>query len=427
MSLTRSAATLLVLACALSVGGCDGDKGTASKRSSEPQTRERGKVAEHAPGEQSTAAHDEAEHGEHEEGQVTLAPAVQERIGLKTAPVQSQAFSAELAATGEVDFDRNRLAHVSPRLAGRVTDVKANLGDEVKKGDWLAAIDSIELGQAKAAYLTASARADVTRRAFEREQKLFEEKISPEREMLEARADWLAARSELNAASETLRLYGLTKRDIENIRFGDPQASIVPLRAPIAGRVVEKHVTQGELVTPEKNLFSIADLSTLWVWTDIFERDLAKVHLGDEVAITTESLPGKVFNGTIGYIEDQVDREARTVRARIDVANDARQLKPGMFVRVRISDPHADAGAAQEQALVLPSAALVREGNDTFVFVQEAPGVFEQRKVRAGRMAGDLVEILSGLEPSDTVVTDGVFFLKSEVKRDQLAEGGHSH
>ncbi len=369
------------------------------------------------------------EHGDekHEEGVVRLTPEVQKRIGLKTAPVQQRAFSAELSATGEVDFDRTRLAHVSPRLDGRVLDVRANLGDEVKKGDRLAAIDSIELGKAKAEYMKAKARADVAARAFEREKKLFEEKISPEREMLEARADWQAARSELNATRETLRLYGLGNKEIDGSRFGDPQASVVPLRAPIAGRIVEKDVTQGELVTPEKNLFSVADLSTLWIWTNIFERDLSKVHLGDDVVIETEALPGKTFTGKIGYIEDEVDREARTVRARIDVSNEARLLKPGMFVRVRISDPHADAGATQENALVVPAGALVRDGKETYVFVRGADGAFEQREVAVGRKAGSEMEIVSGLKPEDSVVVEGAFFLKSEVKREQLAEGGHSH
>lgn len=368
--------------------------------------------------------HGEGEHGEeHVEGVVHLEPPKLERAGIETAIVEVRPLAAQLETTGEVDYDQNRLAHVSPRIPGRVHRVSAQLGALVATGNVLALLDSIELGQAKAAYLVAKATEEVARENHEREERLYKDRISSEKEMLEARGAFLEAAASRESAEETLHLYGLREEEIEALRPGAPGASLLSVRAPFAGRVVEQHVTVGELVTPEDNLFTIADLGRVWIWVDVYERDLGRVHLGDGVAVEVASYPDRTFTGTVTYVGPKVAADTRTIRARLDVTNPEGLLRPGMFARVQLSDPHAQGAVS---SLVVPDSAVQREGTRSIVFVPLGEGRFARREIEVGRHEGQWVEVRSGLKAGERVVIAGVFLLKSELARGELG-GGHSH
>ncbi|MCA8961717.1 MAG: efflux RND transporter periplasmic adaptor subunit, partial [Planctomycetes bacterium] len=258
---------------------------------------------------------------------------------------------------------------------------------------------------------------------YERELGLYEERISSQKEMLDAKADYLEAEASRESSEETLRLYGLSDEKIRSLEPGQRGASTLPVRAPIAGRVVEKHVTVGELVTPSESLFTIADLGHVWIWIDVYERDLAKVHEGDDVEVRVDAFPDRVFAGEITYLSSEVAPETRTVRARIDVGNSERQLRPGMFAKVRLTDPHASGGV---ESLVVPTSAVVRSGERELVFLPEGEARFRAQPIDAGRREGEWVEVVSGLDPGAEVVTEGAFFLKSELAREELG-GGHDH
>lgn len=382
-----------------------------------------------APDEPAAEGHPEdAVHGGEEpsgHGLVALAPEALGRAGIRTARAEIRRLDGLIETTGVVDFEQNRLAHVSPRLAGRVDAVPARLGDAVRAGQLLARIDSIELGQAKGAFLQARARAELAQESFERERGLYADRISSEQDMLAAQADFREAQAGLRAAEETLHLYGLSQEVVDGLHYDDPRASIFDLTAPFGGKVVEKHATLGELVTPEDTLFVLADLSRVWVWIDVYERDLSRVHLGDGVEVSTEAFPGEVARGEVSYLSDQVDRDTRTVRARIDVANPGGRLRPGMFAAVRISDPHAG-GAGGTSTLAIPESAAQRVGDRFVVFVPVGEGRFEQRTLRLGRRAAGWVEVLGGLAEGEAVVTEGAFLLKSEASKEVLG-GGHGH
>lgn len=380
------------------------------------------------PGEPHAEEHGEhEEHGEdrHEEGVVELTPEMLERLEIRTAAVSVRVLPAELQTTGQVDFEQDRLAHVNPRIPGRVERVLADLGDDVRKGQELVIIDSVELGQAKADYLQAKADEELVRQNFEREQGLFAERISSEKEMLVAKAAHLEAVARLRNAEETLRLYGLSDDAVRSMSYERGQASLLPVRAPLAGRVVEKHVTIGELVTPERNLFTIADLGHVWIWIDVYERDLGNVHLEDDVAVTVDAYTGEEFGGKVTYVSDRVDPDTRTVRARIDVENPGHRLRPGMFARVTLSDPHSGSERA-EPSLVVPTGAIQRDGEESVVFVPLGGNRFERRPVELGRATSEFTEILSGLAAGDEVVVAGGFLLKSEASKEQMGTG-HEH
>jgi cobalt-zinc-cadmium efflux system membrane fusion protein len=341
--------------------------------------------------------------------------------GITTAVVGTRALRTEIETTGAVDFDERRLAHVSPRVGGRVESALVDLGESVRAGQVLARIDSIELGEAIGEYLQARARAELARETFEREAGLFADRVSSEQEMLSARAAAREADAAFRGAEEHLHLLGLSDDQVRALGYDQPRASIYEARAPFAGTVVERHVTLGEMVEPQSQLYVIADLSRVWVWIDVFERDLARVHLGDGVELRVDAFPEVAFAGEVAFLASRVESASRTARARIEVPNPDGRLRPGMFARVRISDPHAaDGQAASGAVLVVPESALQRQGDQAVVFVALGDGRFVPRHVRTGRKGEGFLEILEGLAAGESVAVSGTFVLKSEVSKESL-------
>lgn len=368
----------------------------------------------------------EEHHNEVEESIVELSPEAAAGASLETAVVELLAMGRQLETTGQVGFDENRLAHVGPRISGRVERVMASLGDKVESGQALASVDSIELGRSKAEYLQARARHQLRLETYQREKTLYEDRISSEQEVLTARAALREAEAELATAEETLHLYGLSQGEVDRLGYDDPQSSRFSLRTPFEGTVVERHATRGELVEPGANLFTIADLSQVWVWIDIYERDLAGVHLGDDVEVRVDAQPSEVFFGKVTYLADQVDAKTRAVRARLDVPNPEGHLRAGMFARIRLSDPHSIEGDPEGLSTVVPEGAIQRDGSESIVFVALGNLKFERREVSTGRRAGGSVEVLDGVVPGEEVVVEGAFILKSEAAKSELG-GSHAH
>ncbi len=370
------------------------------------------------------AAHEQQ--GDHHEGIVELSTDAMRTAGIRVAPVERRAIPLTLRTTARVDFDERRLAHVSPRINGRVHRVDRDLGDDVAAGEILAVLDSIELGEAKSAHLQARAEEELARETLAREERLFADRISSEQAVIEARARHKNALAALQATAERLRLLGLADGEIAAIHYGDPESALLPVSAPIDGRIVDKHLVVGELVRPGDRIFTIADLTRVWIWIDVFERDLARVHLDDDVAVVTEAWPGRAFHGTVSYIRDEVDADTRTARARIDVDNPDLALKPGMFAEVLLTDPHVAANRDGERLpLAVPASAVQRDGDEWIVFVEVGPGRYQRRAIERGNATESWVEVLDGVAEGERVVVDGAFIVKSEAAREQL--GGHGH
>ncbi len=392
---------------------------SCSRRADHDDEHGESETAEHDA--QAREAEDEHGHDEHgDEGVVELGPEAIERIGLRTEPVVWRSFTGRRTTTGTLGFDEERLAHVGPRVTGRLVRVPGTLGAAVAAGEQLAVLDSTELGEARAAFLRARARHEVAQRRFEREQTLFKDRISSEQEVLEAEAAARESAADLAVARETLRLLGLSGQAIEGLSWEDPESSLVSVRAPFASRVVSREATIGELVSPRKTLFTLADLSEVWLWIDLYERDLSRVAVGARVEVRLDAWPGESFTGELAYVADQVDPASRTVRARVDLPNPERRLKPGMFARVSL--------ASDEEplpVLALPRTAVQRDGDEPIVFVRTGPGRFERREVEIGRTGDELVEILAGVAEGEEVVTEGSFLLRSQASADEL--GGHHH
>ncbi|MEQ9618901.1 MAG: efflux RND transporter periplasmic adaptor subunit [Deltaproteobacteria bacterium] len=364
--------------------------------------------------------------GEHseEEGHIKLSPEALKTLSLETAPVELRNLGGEITTTAVIEPDQTRIAHVSPRIPGRAIEVKAFLGDRVTKGQILAELDSIELGQAKADYLKARANLQVARANYQREDRLYKKQISSEKEYLDAKGEFLRSEAEMNSSRETLRLLGLTDKEIDNLSWGSGKhpPSHFPLLAPFDGTVTEQHIVQGELIKPEDKPYTLADLSHLWIQLDIYEKDLGWVNTGKEVAIKVDSYPDAHFNGKLKYISDMLDESTRTAKARVELNNPDRKLKPGMFATAIISTP----SAGTKEVISIPSSAIQQIRGKTSAFVAENENSFELRELELGNESGNFVEVLKGLTPGEKVVTTGGFYLKSLLLKEEMGEE-HAH
>ncbi len=356
-----------------------------------------------------------------EKNVVKLTKESYELLGFQTAIAERKKTEKLLKVTAEIQFNANKVFHISPRVPGRVVDVFADLGEEVEKGQKLAFLDSIELGRAISDYLTTKTKLEVCKAHFDREKRLWEKKITSEREMLDAKATFLEAEAEFEAAENKLHLLGLSDDDIVELK---PQAHAIatfPILSPFNGTVVEKHITMGEMIEPDTKIFTIADLSILWIILDIYEKDLPKIKRGQQVGVTVRAYPGEEFIGKIAYISDTVDEKTRTIKVRVDIENPEKRLKPGMFATAKISTVSEE----DLEKLVVPHSAVEFHEGKAMVFTSLGAYYFKMKEVKVGEeLNNEYVEILEGLEEGEEVVWKGAFYLKSELLKGLI---GHDH
>ncbi len=349
-------------------------------------------------------------------GVITLSPEAIEQAGIKTEEISLRPVSAEYAFTGKVSINETRLAHVGPRIHGRAVEVFANPGDYVKKGQPLAIIDSTELGEAQSQYLKAKTAFEIAERSFERAKIVLEGKVISTGEFQRREGEYLSAKTELKAAEDRLHLIGMTEKEISAIGREHIINSRVAIYSPISGAVIERHLTLGEVVEPVKPLFTIADLSSLWVIADVPEADIPRIKKGQTVATVVSPYPEKVFKGKIGYISEVIDPETRSVKVRAEVENAKGMLKPEMFATVRIST------SEREKALAVPESAVQREGEKSIVFVAVGEHEFAKRIVEIGPRLNGLHRVLSGVKEGERIVVKGAFTLKSETMKGMMEE-----
>jgi len=371
-------------------------------------------------GEKKEAGH-EGEHEGEEPGVVTLTPEKQKSSGIEVRQVALEDAVVPLSATAVIEMNMDRSAKISPRVTGKAVRIISSQGDKVKAGQVLAYLDSVELDQTWADYLKAQGKVELARKNLQREETLFEKKISPEKDVLKAKQELGEAEADLNLAKERFRLLGVNVSQFESAK-GNGNHPLIPVTTPFGGVVIEKTVTQGEVVSSEKALFTVADLSTLWVVIDIYEKDISRLRLGTGVKVSVTAFPEKTFKGKISYIADVVDEKTRTEKARVTIDNSSGLLKPGMFASVLIE---ATSGGT-ERLIAVPEEAVLIDGTKRYVFIQTAPEKFQRRDIEAGRTLGDRLEVTRGLKEGETVAVKGSFILKSELKKGELVdEHGH--
>ncbi len=352
---------------------------------------------------------DEAVDTKKGEAELTLSAEEIQAAGIKTAPLQEQDVGEQIAVTATIGANQDRYASIAPRVSGKVARVLVSQGDRVKRGQTLALIDSIEAGEAQSTYAQAVTESALANAAALRADKLFADQIIPQKDHLRARADADKAKAVLRAASERRHALGIGDHPQQP---GEP--SVFPVLAPFDGTVVEKKAVLGELAQPDKPLFAVADLSNVWIETDLFEKDLAKVKVGVPASVTVVAYPGQVFQGKVTFISSAMDKETRTIKARVDVANRDGKLKLGMFASAQIGT----AGVAK--ALLLPEDAVVLIQGQATAFIQNGHG-FTARAVEVGDKLRGQVVVKGGIRPGETVVVHGTYALKAKMLKSQIS------
>lgn len=340
---------------------------------------------------------------------LTLTPQEQKDAGIQVFAAAPTEVAATVVLNGTLVANQDRIANVLPRLPGRIVSVAVPLGAAVRAGQPLAVLEGIELGEAQAAYRQARSEATVAEAALERAQKLAAEDIIAQKDLQRARGDAERSRAALRAATDKLRLLG-----VEPAPLSQQRDAIYPVVAPLTGTVIEKHAVPGAHVEKEP-LFVVADLTTVWLEADVFEKDLGTLKTGSPAALTVAAYPDRPFAGRLTYVSPTMDTASRTVKARIEVPNAQAVLKPGMFATARITSN------STVRALVLPAQAVTLMNDKPTVFVVTPTG-FEPRSVETAPRSDGAVEIRAGLSPGDKVVVAGAYALKSRVLKSSLAK-----
>lgn len=350
----------------------------------------------------------ESKHAEGEEEPVKLNAQQIAAAGIKVEVAGPGRIRSTVPLSGEIKFNEDRTAHVVPRVTGVVEAVSADLGQRVKKGQVLATISSVLLSEQRSELQAAQKRLALAQTTHDREKKLFEDRISPQMDYLQALQALREAEIAVNNASQKLKALGAS-----------PSASALnryELRAPFDGMVVEKHIALGESVKEDANVFTLSDLSTVWATISVPAKDLKFVRVGEKVTVRSSSFDD-VATGTVAYVGSLIGEQTRTASARVTLANPNLAWRPGLFVNVEVTSGEADAAVT-----VAAGAVQAFEGRQV-VFV-EVPGGFQAETVEVGRTDGQRTEIVRGLAAGARYASTNSFVIKAEIGK---ASAEHEH
>lgn len=333
---------------------------------------------------------------------------------LKVGFPEFREIADTLRVPGQVEADERTLVRVGANVTGRIVEVNAMLGDKVDSGTVLAKISSPELTKAQLAFLRASSQTTLAERAAERAHQLLMADVIGGAELQRRESELQVFRAELSAATDQLRILGVSSSALRNLAKLGHILPSVEITVPTKGVVIERNVAVGQVVKPSDQLFTIADLSSVWVVGDVPEQSASRVADDQHVEIYIPALGGeKRLEGRIVYVADTVDSETRTVMVRTSVNNEKLKLKPAMLANMYIT-------YVSQKQLVIPEEAVVREDNHNYVFVAQGNDTFMLIPVELGSAVNHMRPVLKGLTIEKRVVLDGAFHLNNERKRADL-------
>ncbi|MBI3933092.1 MAG: efflux RND transporter periplasmic adaptor subunit [Acidobacteria bacterium] len=366
---------------------------------------------------------------------IELSPEAQQNAKLKIANVEERPLERTLVATGIVAPDQNRLAHIRPLAQGVAEEVVGRLGNRVQAGQPLLTYDNIELGELIGQYRSLQAeiereqaQADLAKSYLARAESLLAAEAIAQKEFELRKAEHAQAvatvkskEAELARVEEKIHRYGLSDEDLQNLNTSEHgthrTASHTILRAPFAAVITMQDVAVGEMIEPARDVYTLVDTSEVWVLAGIYEKDLGLLGVGQNCRLKVPAYPDQTFTGKITYISDVLDSESRTSKLRCVVANPDGRLKLEMFATVEIPLP------LQRNAIVVPETAVQLIGQQSVVFVPQDDTHFQPRPVELGERSGEWVEVRSGLRTGEKVVTDGAFYVKSALLKEQISGG----
>lgn len=353
-------------------------------------------------------------HGsEAEENPLKLSDDQVTQSGISLSPAREGELVRTTTFPGNVVANPDQVAAVAAKSSGVIVDLRKRLGDAVAKGELLAVLESREIAEAKGEFLAAQRSEALARTTFERERNLWEKKISSEQDYLQARATVEEARIRIDLARQKLAAFGFNGSDLSRLNGSNSGLQVLEIRSPIAGRVVERRGVLGASVPSETELFTVADLSKLWIEAAVAPADLAAIREGDLVAADG---PIKA-EGKVVFVSPVVDRETRLAKIVVQISNETGNWRLGDFASVTVKS------AIERAAVLVPKAAIQRLKKESVVFVRTLDG-FEKRDVVLGRSDGNQTEIRFGVEAGEEVAVMNSFVLKAQLEK---AEAEHSH
>jgi Cu(I)/Ag(I) efflux system membrane fusion protein/cobalt-zinc-cadmium efflux system membrane fusion protein len=331
---------------------------------------------------------------------VQLSPQRLQEIGVTTEVAELKNVSDDLSVPGNVDIDEEKLAYVQTRFPGWIQDVFANATyQHVRKGQPLFTVYSPDLVSSEQEYLLAK-----------QNQNAFAQDMQG---MAAHESGWL-----LKAAGERLLQFGVSAQTIADLDQSGKVVRNITVDSPASGYITEREALPNAYVQPERKLYTIADLSTVWVYANVFQNDVGRLRPGDGAQVKVDAYPGRKFNGRIDQILPEVDPATRTVRVRLVFRNPGVVLKPGMYVNVAIA-------VSLGRQLVIPASAVLQAGTRAIAFIDHGNGNLEPRTIEIGPQLDDSIVVVSGLKPGDRVVSSANFLVDSEAQL-QAALGAYT-
>jgi cobalt-zinc-cadmium efflux system membrane fusion protein len=315
---------------------------------------------------------------------------------------------------GRIEVDEARMARIGSPVAGRITDLDATVGQNVRRGQVLATLNSTDLSSAQLNFLREQSQRLQAMRAADRAEQLLKADVIGTAEVQRRQSELTQADAELNAARDQLKVLGMSEAAIKRLADTGTITSRTQIVASVSGTVIERKITEGQMVQPADSVFLIADLSHVWIVADIPEQASGVARVGEPAAAEIAALPGQVLQGKLAFVSPTVNPETRTVRARMNLANADGLFKPAMLASMLIS------GKPQKRQVV-PAAAIVREENRDFLFVQTGGHAYQLRPVSVGAEHEGRRVLLDGLRDGEKIVVEGAFHLNNERKRRALA------
>ncbi|MBP1148384.1 MULTISPECIES: efflux RND transporter periplasmic adaptor subunit [Methylocaldum] len=342
---------------------------------------------------------------------VKAPPSLLER--LKIEPVTSTEIGETLHLPGRVTLNEHRVARVGPSVTGRVTNVMAFIGQNVRQGERLATINSTELSIAQAAYLKAKTQMNLHRLAVDRARRLLKADVISRAELTERESELTEVEVEVRASADQLAVMGMSENAIQRLSNSGQIDSVIPVTATLSGTVIEREISIGQIVQPADDLFTIADLSEVWVVAEAPEQKAYLVEIGGRAEVQIPALPGQKITGKVIYVADIVNPSTRTVTVRMELENPERKIKPEMLATMVIHRPRIT-------SLNIPAKAVVRTGDRDYVFVHATEDQFVLTPVSLGPDLGGLRRVIAGLTEGQRIVVDGAFHLNNERIRKEL-------
>ena len=366
--------------------------------------------------------HEEEHSEEHgDENVIHLSDKDKEKYGIEISIAGSGQLKNYVTVSGEIIINPDRLSHIVPYVSGIVFEVRKRLGDRVSKGEMMAVLESRELSDLQSSFLVAKERLKLEEITYQREERLWKQNISSEREYLDAKQVLVEATIEMEVAEQKLHALGFDEHYLSALIF-HPEKPLTryEILSPFDGFVIEKHISPGEAINDETDAFVIADLSSVWINLSVYQKDLPYLKIGQSVNLSTED---KYINttGIISYISPLIHHETRTATARIEIQNTDGTWRPGLFVTGKISVGNINV------PLLIPKTALQSLEGNSVVFVETDDG-FITETVSIGRSDEAHVEIVAGLHSGQRYVNKGGFELKANIITAGLgSHAGHGH